>query len=71
MMNGLNFSLFSPEIPSGVGFTRHPRVIFVLRGGNPCGAEQRQAGEEVEERHQPQHRAKAAPDGDFTSAGRV
>lgn len=38
-------------------FSRHACVAFVLGGGNPRGAEQGQAGEEVEKGHQPQHGA--------------
>ncbi|MNP43744.1 hypothetical protein D3C76_1375820 [compost metagenome] len=39
-----------------MGFARHARVVFVLGGGDPGRAEQRQAGKEVEECHQAQHR---------------
>ncbi|SQA98719.1 Uncharacterised protein [Cedecea neteri] len=42
-------------------FAGHPRVVFVFRGGNPGRAKQRQASEEVEEGHQPQHRTKSGP----------
>jgi hypothetical protein len=41
------------------------------RSGNPGGAKQRQAGEEVEERHQTQYRTKGRARGDFTSDGSV
>lgn len=41
-----------PETASIVGFARHPTVIFVVGRGDPRRAEQRQAGEEIEEGHQ-------------------
>ena len=66
------FCLFySSRKTSAVGFARHPRVVFILRGGDPRGAEQRQAGKEIEKGHQPQHRSERRPGGDFTSAGSV
>ena len=43
---GLNFASFiQPSDGLVVGFARHPAVVFIFGGGNPCGAEQRQAGE--------------------------
>jgi hypothetical protein len=72
MKRGMNFASFiHPRNTSAVGFARHPPVVFILRGGDPRGAEQRQAGEEIEEGHQPQHRSERRPGGDFTSAGSV
>lgn len=62
---------YQPDRTSAVGFTRHARVIFILSRGDPRGAEQRQASEEIEESHQPQPEPKAAPEGDFTSDGSV
>ena len=41
-----------PETASIVGFARHPTVIFVVGRGDPRRAEQRQAGEKIEEGHQ-------------------
>ncbi len=46
-------------------FSWHSRVAFVLGGGNPRRAEQGQAGEEVEEGHQSEHRAKRRAGGGF------
>ncbi len=53
MMNRAD--IFSPMKDLTVGFARHTRIVFVLRGRNPGGAEQRQAGKEVEEGHQTEH----------------
>ena len=59
MMGWAEFcDLIQPNDCSIVGFTRHSAVIFILGGGNPCGAEKRQPGEEIEEGHYPQYRAK-------------
>ena len=46
-----------------VGFSRHARVVFILCGGDPRCTEQRQACEEIEEGHQPQHRTKGRAGG--------
>ena len=54
---------YQPDRTSAVGFTRHARVIFILSRGDPRGAEQRQASEEIEESHQPQHRTKGRAGG--------
>lgn len=54
---------YQPDMISAVGFTRHARVIFILCRGDPRGAEQRQASEEIEESHQPQHRTKGRAGG--------
>ncbi len=47
--------VFSPASRLAMCFSRHARVVFVFCGGDPRGAEQGQAGEEVEERHQAKH----------------
>ena len=59
---GLNFASFiQPSDGLVVGFARHPAVVFIFGGGNPRRAEQRQAGEKLEEGHYPQHRTECRP----------
>ena len=58
----MNFASFiQPSDGLVVGFARHPAVVFILGGRNPRGAEKRQAGEEIEKGHQPQHRSERRP----------
>lgn len=53
MMIRAEFCTFlQPDTASIVGFARHTTVILVVGRGDPRRAEQRQAGEEIEEGHQ-------------------
>ena len=62
MIGRAEFCVFiQPSDGLVVGFARHPAVVFILGGRNPRGAEKRQAGEEIEEGHDSQHRAECRP----------
>ena len=53
MMIRAEFCTFlQPDTASIVGFARHTTVILVVGRGDPRRAEQRQAGEKIEEGHQ-------------------
>ena len=53
MMIRAEFCTFlQPDTASIVGFARHTTVILVVGRSDPRRAEQRQAGEEIEEGHQ-------------------